>query len=68
MATPLKALPRSVMNNMLDHGSDPRFTAWLVLTGLFMTIPAILLLPSGAELHPPASGKPGKPGKADAGA
>jgi hypothetical protein len=50
---------------MLDHGSDPRFTAWLVLTGLFMTIPAILLLPSGAELHPPASGKPGG---ADAGA
>jgi len=50
---------------MLDHGSEPRYTAWLVLTGLFMTIPAILLLPSGAELHPPASGKPGR---ADAGA
>lgn len=31
---------------MLDHGTDPRLTAWLVLTGLFMTIPAILLLPA----------------------
>lgn len=34
---------------MLDHGTDARLTAWLVLTGLFVTIPAILLLPSGAE-------------------
>jgi Kef-type K+ transport system membrane component KefB len=34
---------------MLDHGTDARLTAWLVLTGLFMTIPAILLLPSGSE-------------------
>ncbi len=45
---------------MLDHGSEPRYTAWLVLTGLFMTIPAILLLPPGAEPHPAASGKIGK--------
>ena len=34
---------------MLDHGTDARLAAWLVLTGLFVTIPAILLLPSGAE-------------------
>jgi Kef-type K+ transport system membrane component KefB len=32
---------------MMEHGSDPRFPAWLLLTGLFMTIPAILLLPLG---------------------
>lgn len=35
---------------MLDHGSDARLTAWLVLTGLFMTIPTILLLPAGSEV------------------
>lgn len=34
---------------MLDHGTDARLTAWLVLTGLFMTIPSILLLPAGVE-------------------
>ena len=32
---------------MMQHGSDPRMVAWLLLTGLFMTVPAILLLPSG---------------------
>jgi hypothetical protein len=32
---------------MHDHGTDARLTAWLVLTGLFMTIPSLLLLPSG---------------------
>jgi Kef-type K+ transport system membrane component KefB len=32
---------------MMQHGSDPRIPAWLLLTGLFMTVPAILLLPSG---------------------
>jgi len=38
---------------MLDHGTDPRLTAWLVLTGLFITIPALLLLPGGnSELDP----------------
>jgi Kef-type K+ transport system membrane component KefB len=37
---------------MLDHGTDARLTAWLVLTGLFMTIPTLLLLPSGAEPSP----------------
>lgn len=34
---------------MVDHGTDARLTAWLVLTGLFVTIPAILLLPLGPE-------------------
>jgi len=32
---------------MHDHGTDARLTAWLVLTGLFVTIPSLLLLPSG---------------------
>lgn len=31
---------------MLDHGTDAKLTAWLVLTGLFMTIPSLMLLPS----------------------
>lgn len=43
---------------MLDHGSDARLTAWLVLTGLFMTITAILLLPPRGDnpAHPPRAG------------
>ena len=40
---------------MLDHGADARLTAWLVLTGLFMTIPSLMLLPSGES---PESNKP----------
>jgi len=32
---------------MIDHGTDAKLTAWLVLTGLFMTIPSLMLLPSG---------------------
>lgn len=32
---------------MLDNGADPRLTAWLVLTGLFITIASLVLLPSG---------------------
>ena len=32
---------------VLDRGGDARLTAWLLLTGLFMTIAAILLLPGG---------------------
>jgi len=44
---------------MLDHGTDARLTAWLVLTGLFMTIPSILLLPAGPEdLPQPAKARP----------
>ena len=34
---------------MLDHGTDSRLAAWLVFTGLFMTIPSILLLPAGED-------------------
>jgi Kef-type K+ transport system membrane component KefB len=37
---------------MIDHGTDAKLTAWLVLTGLFMTIPALLLLPSDEALAP----------------
>lgn len=43
---------------MLDHGTDGKLTAWLVLTGLFVTIPTLLLLPSGevpATLKPAAA-------------
>lgn len=32
---------------MLDHGTDARLTAWLILSGLFMTIPSLILLPLG---------------------
>jgi len=32
---------------MVDAGTDSRLTAWLVMTGLFMTVPSLLLLPSG---------------------
>jgi len=32
---------------MLDYGAEPRLTAWVVLTGLFVTIPSLVLLPSG---------------------
>jgi Kef-type K+ transport system membrane component KefB len=32
---------------MLDHGTSAKLTAWLVLTGLFMTIASLMLLPSG---------------------
>jgi len=32
---------------MLDHGTEPKLTVWLVLTGLFMTIPSLLLVPLG---------------------
>ncbi len=47
---------------MSDHGADPKLTAWLVLTGLLMTIPSLLLLPAGEESVPlaasPASAPP----------
>ena len=32
---------------MLDNGTDAKLTAWLVLTGLFMTISSLMLLPAG---------------------
>lgn len=31
---------------MIDLGTDARLTAWLVLTGLFMTISSLMLLPT----------------------
>ena len=34
---------------MLDHGTEPKLAAWLVLTGMFMTISALLMLPGGGE-------------------
>ncbi len=37
---------------MLDHGTDAKLTAWLVLTGLFMTIPSLWLLPAGEGTAP----------------
>lgn len=37
---------------MIDHGTEAKLTAWLVLTGLFMTVPALLLLPSGTAAKP----------------
>jgi Kef-type K+ transport system membrane component KefB len=37
---------------MVDHGTDAKLTAWLVLTGLFMTVPSLLMLPSGTGTLP----------------
>lgn len=34
---------------MLDHGTDSKLVGWLVLTGLFMTIPSLLLLPGNVS-------------------
>lgn len=39
---------------MHDHGADSQLTTWLVLTGLFMTVPALLMLPAGANPAEPA--------------
>lgn len=33
----------------MAQGVDAKLTAWLVLTGLFMTIPSLLLLPPGGS-------------------
>jgi Kef-type K+ transport system membrane component KefB len=32
---------------MLEHGARPELTAWLLLTGLFMTVTSLFLLPAG---------------------
>ena len=45
---------------MLDHGTDARLTAWLVLTGLFVTISAILLLPPGSGTRDGSEGSHGE--------
>lgn len=53
-------------NTMIEHGADSRLMAWLVMTGLFMTVPALLMLPSGiagnsADITPPLiEPKPGQ--------
>lgn len=53
---------------MLDHGTDAKLTAWLVLTGLFMTIPSLLLLPSGESTAParPVASEAGSTNSLDA--
>lgn len=43
---------------MLDHGAEPKVAAWLVLTGLFITIPSVLLLPSGLSEGQAATATP----------
>lgn len=40
---------------MLDHGVDSKLTSWLVLTGLFMTIPSLMFLPAGDQVQPQKS-------------
>ena len=49
---------------MLDHGTDAKLTAWLVLTGLIMTIPTLILLPSGEPTKTGNANTPGKIGAA----
>ena len=39
-------------NILLTDGSAPRAAIWIVLTGLFLTIPAIMLLPKTEETEP----------------
>jgi hypothetical protein len=46
---------------MLDHGTDAKLTAWLMMTGLFVTISSLLLLPSGESPTQPAPVTPAKP-------
>lgn len=49
---------------MQDHGTEAKLTAWLVLTGLFMTIPSLLMLPpietaAASETKPAVTSPPG---------
>ena len=37
---------------MIAYGTDAKLTAWLVLTGLFMTIPSLMVLPAGESAAP----------------
>ncbi len=46
---------------LLDHGVDTKIASWLILTGLFMTIPALLLLPSGEKPAAKSEAKPTPP-------
>jgi Kef-type K+ transport system membrane component KefB len=34
---------------MIDLQTEPKVTAWVVMTGLFMTVPSLFLLPSGEQ-------------------
>lgn len=46
---------------MLDLHTAPRLVAWLVLTGLFMSVPSLFLLPAGeraASTSPPSGAVP----------
>lgn len=47
------ALAAKAMHN---HGTDAKLTAWLVLSGLFMTVPSLILLPgeTAAIINRPA--------------
>lgn len=38
---------------MADHGADSDLAAWLVLTGLFTTVPSLILLPAGTVPNDP---------------
>ncbi|MGA4644138.1 cation:proton antiporter [Limisphaera sp. 4302-co] len=42
---------------MLDASGEPRIVAWLLLTGLFMSIASVALLPSGGNNHTVATGQ-----------
>lgn len=39
---------------MVDNGTDAHLTAWLLLTGLFVTVPSLMLLPAGSAKEVPA--------------
>jgi len=45
-------------NVLLTDGNAPRAAVWIMLTGLFMTIPAIMLMPKSPRqaVVPPANG------------
>jgi Kef-type K+ transport system membrane component KefB len=40
---------------MIDNGTDSHLTAWLLLTGLFVTVPSLMLLPAGSAKEAPAT-------------
>jgi Kef-type K+ transport system membrane component KefB len=59
LLSPNLTLAALAASALIEHGQAPAAAAWLLLTGLFVTVPAIALLPArppGAP--PPASGMP----------
>jgi Kef-type K+ transport system membrane component KefB len=40
---------------MIDNGTESHLTAWLLLTGLFVTVPSLMLLPAGSAKEAPAT-------------